>query len=966
MGWTRQVAHRYKGKTKSEGFALPTVLVASVVMMVVLLAALTGVSSISAGIRNQYVDQIGRSAAKSGIAMANACMKKNGGSITWTDAKPLKPNTDCTGTENISCPSSSTDVACYVLKSGNYRTAFSVGIVSDSGGTPTDFNSQGIVRQVRTTSGDVVMQTNSSVKVSISISGSSSAWMTFKAGSLSAGYYGTCALDLTNNVYCWGAAKFDNTIAKSLIPVAVSRGAMPADVTASSISIGGSHACLIGSDNKAYCWGSNSSGQLGDGTTTTSSTPVAVAQGAIPAGVTFKSISVGSSFTCALGSNDKAYCWGDNTYAQFGNNTTTASYTPVAVSRGAMPIGSTFKSIAAAENGYVCGIGSNDKAYCWGFNSNGQLGNNSTGTAYTPVAVAQGAMPAGTTFKSITTNSYHTCGIGSNDKAYCWGSNSSGQLGDNTTTQRLTPVAVAQGAMPAGSTFKGIAAGQLHSCGIGSNNMLYCWGDNTYGQLGDSTQTQRLTPVATSQGSIPAGVTFDSIKAGYSHTCVLGSDSNIYCWGADDSAQLGDGAMTPSRSVPVTVPTGVIPTSVTLTSISAGSTQSCATVSDNKAYCWGSNQGGYLGNGISTSGVSGPSATPFPVVQGAMPAGVTFKSVSTSATGNHTCGIGSNDKAYCWGYNSYGVLGDNTTTSQPTPTAVAQGAMPAGVTFKSISAGGSHTCAIGSNDKAYCWGNNSNGQLGNNGSIFAPPELTPVAVAQGDMPAGVTFKSISAGGINTCAIGSDNKAYCWGDNTFGEGGNTTYLNTNPAPVAVVQGAIPAGVTFKSIATGNNHTCAIGSNDKAYCWGNNGSGQLGDNTTTTRTIPVAVVRGAMPVGATYKSITLGISYTCTISSEDKAYCWGLNDVNQLGDNTVTTRRTAVLVNQGAVPAGGTYKSISASRYTTCAIASDNRGYCWGKNDYYQISGEGNPTYPTPWPILQVPATTSGTGSGFLIY
>ena len=162
-----QAVHNSKRRSNSQGFALPTVLVASIVMMIVLLAALTGVSSVSSGLRNQYIDQIGRAAAKSGLAMADACIKKNSGSITWTNANPLKPNTDCTGTETTSCPTTSTDAACYVLKSGNYRTSFTVGLITDSGGAPTDINSVGIIRGVRKTGGDVVEQYSNSFKASI-------------------------------------------------------------------------------------------------------------------------------------------------------------------------------------------------------------------------------------------------------------------------------------------------------------------------------------------------------------------------------------------------------------------------------------------------------------------------------------------------------------------------------------------------------------------------------------------------------------------------------------------------------------------------------------------------------------------------------------------------------------------------------------------------------------------------------
>ena len=281
MGWMKQAVHRFRGKSTSGGFALPTVLVASVVMMMVLLAALTGVSSVSSGIRNQYIDQIGRSAAKSGFAMANACIKKNSGNITWTDAKPLKPNTDCTGTETTTCPGTSTNAVCYVLKNGNFRTTFSVGVVTDAGNNPTDIDVKGIVREVRKTSGEVLRESRSSIKGKLSGINSSAE-----------------TLSLTAMTY--GDASYPNN---------------------------SGHACAI-ADAQVYCWGNNSIGQLGDGTTTTRSVPTLVSG---LAGKTVTKVKVASNFnagygnsrygsTCAI-ADAQLYCWGEKGYV--GGSTTT-------------------------------------------------------------------------------------------------------------------------------------------------------------------------------------------------------------------------------------------------------------------------------------------------------------------------------------------------------------------------------------------------------------------------------------------------------------------------------------------------------------------------------------------------------------------------------------------------------------------------------------------------------------------
>ena len=151
-------------------FALPTVLITSVVMLLVLLAAIQSVVSVSESIRGQYTDKIGKEAVQSGVAIAKACMAKNSGSITWTNAKPLKPNTDCTGTETLSCPANSTDTRCYVMIQGLYRTSYSVGVTLASDGTTvTGLDAKGITREVRKTSGDVISQSTMSVKGKMSV-----------------------------------------------------------------------------------------------------------------------------------------------------------------------------------------------------------------------------------------------------------------------------------------------------------------------------------------------------------------------------------------------------------------------------------------------------------------------------------------------------------------------------------------------------------------------------------------------------------------------------------------------------------------------------------------------------------------------------------------------------------------------------------------------------------------------------
>jgi alpha-tubulin suppressor-like RCC1 family protein len=353
----------------------------------------------------------------------------------------------------------------------------------------------------------------------------------------------------------------------------------PASATLAPVQVvtGRSHTCALAPSGQVSCWGDNTYGQLGDNTTTERHTPVAVQQG----DVTFTSITAGANHTCGLTGAGATWCWGWNPVGGLGDNTTTDRRIPVAVQQG----GVTFTALTAAGWAHTCGLTSAGAAWCWGYNAYGQLGDNTTTDRHTPVAVQQG----GVTFTSITAGADHTCGLTSTGAAWCWGLNGNGRLGDNTTTTRLTPVAVQQG----GVTFSSMAAGWDQTCGLTSAGAAWCWGHNDNGQLGDNTTIDRSTPVAVQQ----EGVTFTSITAGYLHTCGLTSAGAAWCWGGNWVGQLGDGTTT-NRSTPVAVGEGLSWATVVI--LEAASHTCAVKLSSQLIYCWGYNSNGQLGDQTTT------------------------------------------------------------------------------------------------------------------------------------------------------------------------------------------------------------------------------------------------------------------------------------------------------------------------------------------------------------------------------
>jgi alpha-tubulin suppressor-like RCC1 family protein len=293
-----------------------------------------------------------------------------------------------------------------------------------------------------------------------------------------------------------------------------------------------------------------------------------------------------------------------------------------------------------------------------------------------------------------------------------------------------------------------MAAGGQHTCAVTPAGALYCWGSNTYGQLGDGTTTDHHTPVAV---AVPGGLTLANLTVGDQFSCLLATTGQPYCWGRNSFGQLGDGTTT-DRITPVQVEN---PGGLRFVSLKAGTNHACAKTDGGAAYCWGSNANGQLGDGTTTD-----RSTPVPVS-----GGIVFNVVRPAA--EHTCGIETGGQAYCWGWNNFGQLGDGTTTTRLTPVAVA-----GGFSFGAVYTGGNgFTCATDMTSRAYCWGLNNVGQLGDGTQTN---RLTPVAVA-----GGLTLYVLNAGFAHVVAIG-DGAAYAWGSNNFGQlGDGSTTQRTTP-------------------------------------------------------------------------------------------------------------------------------------------------------------------------------------------
>ena len=322
----------------------------------------------------------------------------------------------------------------------------------------------------------------------------------------------------------------------------------------------------------------------------------------------------------------------------------------------------------------------------------------------------------------------------------------------------------------------------------------------------------------------------------YDSTCAVSTSAgNVYCWGVNDQGQLGDNTLI-TRETPVEVlGVGGVGNLSGIVSITVGDAHACAVTSAGAVYCWGSDLSGQLGD--NNPGVE--ENTPVQVL-GVGAVGTLSGITQVSALDSSTCALSSQGNVYCWGNNSSGLLGNNSVLEEDTPVEVL-GVGAVGVLSGITGLGmiGGHSCALSSSGNVYCWGQNTDGQLGNNTTIDAHTPVEVVGVGAVGFLSGII--NISGAGSASCGVSSAGNVYCWGNNSDGQlGNNSTVQSPSPVEVKGVGGVGFLSGIIQVSGAEDDHTCALTSGGNVYCWGFNGQGQLGVNTAITSHTPVEVL------------------------------------------------------------------------------------------------------------------------------
>ena len=850
---------------------------------------------------------------------------------------------------------------------------------------------------------------------------------------VSNGSYHSFGLTSDGRIYAWGRNTsgelgIGTTLARSNVPIAVKTTGTPMDgKVVKQVEGGGryegSHSIALASDGTVYTWGLNQYGQLGNNTTINSRSPVAVQVAGTPMeGKTIVQIAAGADHSLALDSGGALYAWGSNAYGQLGNGTTTNSSVPVAVKIAGTPLaGKTIVQIAAGANHNMV-LASDGTVYTWGWNYHGQLGNNTKTNSNTIVAVQTIGTPiAGKKIVKIAAGQGHSLALTDDGMVYTWGRNDTGQLGNNATTDAMLPVAVTVTGTPmSNKTIVEIASGARHSLAIDSSGKVYAWGHNGSGQLGNNSTVNALTPVAV---QAPADKNIIQVSgSGWlgASSSALTSNGAVYSWGRDLDGQLGDGTNNDS-SVPVITTINLVDTPSTPTHVMAKPGDATAIISwQAPIVSGGQNITGYVlqyqAIGASswttvnvaaaatlhtTTGLTNDQTyrvrlaakttagtgdfsnvvlvTPHakPTITNVSPAigsvagrqnvtltGTNFilksKKIMQTVNGNgYSLALSADGTVYTWGRNEYGQLGNGVTaTNSPVPVAVKTAGTPMdGKTIVQISAKVWYALALASDGTVYSWGFNSWGQLGNGTTGTANNASSPVAVKTAGTPMeGKTIVQVAAGATHSLALATDGTIYAWGKNEYGQLGNDSTTNS-PVPVAVKTAGTPMeGKTIIQIHAGYEHSLALASDGTVYAWGRNNSGQLGKNDATDAHIPAAVQTLGTPMtGKVIVQLAAGNSQSMALASDGTVYTWGWNQYGQLGNNSTINSSLPVIVKTTGTPLAGKMitQITSGGSPNSLVLANDGTMYTWGWGQYGQL---GDSTIGTD---AKVPVAVSTT-------
>ena len=699
-----------------------------------------------------------------------------------------------------------------------------------------------------------------------------------------------CAIVSTGGLRCWGGNDYgqlgygDTTSRYAPPATDVNLGS---GVAAKQVVCGVYSTCILSTTNQVKCWGYNSNGNLGYGDTTQRSSPSASFIN-LGSGVTAKKLSHGDYFVCFVTGDDRAKCWGSDTAydGKLGYGWTTGISSPQSSGiLSSTPYGTSYTAVdIKAGRSHTCMLLTTGEVQCWGYNNYGALGVADNAGRAEPTTIA--SLGTGKFAVSIDVYDGFSCALFDDSTMKCWGNNNYGQLGygnnnymgtlasnignnlptvnlGSTSYNNTCPAGVSTepsvcSVCPAG-TYSGPQSSSCTACSAGTSSLA---GSSVCTNCSAGYFSCKTLPVTS---ALPV----KNISGGLSsHMCAIGSDANLRCWGLNNYGQLGYGDTTIrySPGPVVNVGTGVVPLQVV-----TGADFTCLLSTAGQVKCWGRNDYGQLGYGDNLDKTSPPS---------------TFLNFGTGAVvqqissgSQHSCAVLTTGIVQCWGFGGYGEIGVNSLSNWNSP--VSTSSLGSGVLAKQVACGQYFTCIISTTNDVKCWGSNGNGQLGY-GDIAQ--RMTPPATFV-SLGTGITAKKISCGSFHVCVVTSNDKAKCWGGNSNGQVGDGGTTDVKSPQASFISGTPYASPVVVNIVAGGAHTCWHLNTSEVQCWGSGANGRLGYGNTTSYYPPTGII--SLATGKIIRTLQVFGLYQCVIYTDETLQCWGYNSGGGLGTGLSTS-------------------------------------------------------------------------------
>ncbi len=735
---------------------------------------------------------------------------------------------------------------------------------------------------------------------------------------VAAGRRHVCGVTEVGELYCWGYNRDDQVGVEQedFWDYRPSPQQVGDDSDWSQVAAGPSHSCGIRDDGTLWCWGSQRFGALGNGVVDDESTHIPQQVGDeewvyVTAGGSDGTFGYDLN-TCGIRDNGTLWCWGYNYYGQLGQGDTQEYDTPQQVGDE-----DDWETVDVADNS-VCGIRSGE-LYCWGHNPSpiGHSGHrlpidNDNTVISTPHRVGEesdwtdialgdddsnlgaitevshgcgirsgglycwGEFPAeeigvihqiGDDQDWTVVRAAHrsTCALRQDQTLWCFGQNANDMLGIGVAGDILEPQQV--GDADDWATFDiashsktpfvlmGVAnephlRPSRHLCGIrGPDSEMRCWGRNTFGELGQGELTWTADPTL-----VDGNLSWDQLAVGLYNTCGIDTDGDLRCWGYNADTNLDQGV----QATPQIYGDG------NWSTLAASSLLNCAINSAQELWCWGHSGNNGLFGDVPNDG--------FPFYRVVEPTQIAasqqWKSVSTSASPAaysrpYLCAIDADDLLWCWGSNSDGQLGDNTTDNRYEPGQVGD------ELWATVATGYRHACGVRADGTLWCWGHNEDGRLGNGTTDNA---LEPVQVGTDE-----DWMEVVTGLDFSCGLRESGAVYCWGDNSYGQLGDGSGVGGPSSSEPVAVDSNDTWIALAAVERGVSRACALNEGGQMYCWGRNVSGAMGDFGPPNFSDVPNYVEGTEDL----ITIDTGWSHSCGLNEDSLFYCWGSDWQGQLG-------------------------------------------------------------------------------------